>query len=56
VRGWRSGRGSRISGRGVAPWQRRTRSGVNEQLKEAAAGGVPAEEDDGRGTPVAWLR
>jgi hypothetical protein len=40
VRGRRSGRGSRRSGRGGAPWRRETHGGVGEQPEEAAGGGV----------------
>jgi hypothetical protein len=56
VRGRRSGRGSRISGRGGAPWWHRTCGGVREQPQEATIGRVLTEEDDDGGTLVAWLR
>jgi hypothetical protein len=40
VRGRSSGRGGPRSGRGGAPWRRGTRSGDQEQPKEAAACGL----------------
>jgi hypothetical protein len=59
VRLWRSGRGSQRSGQGGAPWRRGTHGGiggVGEQPEEVAAVGLLAKEDDGGGTPIAWLR
>jgi hypothetical protein len=56
VRGRRSSRGGRRSGRAGATWWRRTRcgvSGLGEQPEKAVTSEVLVEEDDGGGNHVA---
>jgi hypothetical protein len=59
VRVRRIGRGCWRRCQGGAPWRRGTCCGVNgvgEQPEGATDSGVLIEEDDGRGTLVAWIR